>query len=69
MSDSPFFRRLPGSLRAASGLEQRVWRRLPALLFWGTLLPLLLAGLNHWLAPAATPTPRWTAPCCCATSC
>lgn len=55
MSDSPFFRRLPGSLRAASGLEQRVWRRLPALLFWGTLLPLLLAGLNHWLAPAATP--------------
>lgn len=55
MSDSPLFRRLPGSRRSAPGLEHRIWRRLPALLLWGTLLPLLLAGLNHWLAPATAP--------------
>jgi hypothetical protein len=41
------FNKLPGSVRATSGLEQRVWRRLPALLLWGTLLPLLLVGWNH----------------------
>lgn len=37
------FDRLPGFQRSAPGLEQRVWRRLPAILLWGTLLPLLLA--------------------------
>ena len=47
------FNRLPGFTRSAPGLEHRIWRRLPAVLLWGTLLPLLLAGLNHLLSPAA----------------
>lgn len=48
----PVFDKLPGFTRAAPGLEQRIWRRLPAILLWGTLLPLLLAVGNHLLAPA-----------------
>ena len=47
------FNKLPGFVRSAPGWEQRIWRRLPAVLLWGTLLPLMLAGLNHALAPAA----------------
>jgi hypothetical protein len=47
------FNKLPGFVRSAPGLEQRIWRRLPAILLWGTLLPLLLAGANYALAPAA----------------
>jgi hypothetical protein len=46
------FNKLPGFVRSAPGLEQRLWRRLPAILLWGTLLPLLLVGANHALAPA-----------------
>jgi len=49
------FNRLPGSIRSAPGREHLLWRRLPALLLWGTLLPALLVGLNHLLAPAAPP--------------
>jgi hypothetical protein len=49
------FNKLPGFVRYAPGLEQRIWRRLPAILLWGTLLPLLLAGVNHALAPTAPP--------------
>jgi hypothetical protein len=48
------FNRLPGFQRSAPGLEQRMWRRLPAILLWGTLLPLGLAGLNRAFAPAAS---------------
>ncbi len=33
-------------------MEQRIWRRLPAILLWGTLLPLGLALVNHALAPS-----------------
>jgi hypothetical protein len=50
------FNKLPGFVRSAPGWEQRIWRRLPVILLWGTLLPLLpllLAGVNHALAPAA----------------
>ena len=50
------FTKLPGFVRTAPGLEQRIWRRLPAILLWGTLLPLLLAGVNHALAPAMPPS-------------
>jgi hypothetical protein len=50
------FNQLPGFVRSAPGLEQRIWRRLPAILLWGSLLPLLLAGVNHALAPAAAET-------------
>ena len=47
------FNKLPGFVRSAPGWEQRIWQRLPAILLWGTLLPLLLAGVNHALAPSA----------------
>ena len=49
------FNVLPGFERSPPGLEQRIWRRLPAILLWGTLLPLMLSGLNRALAPAAPP--------------
>jgi len=45
------FNKLPGFVRSAPGLEQLIWRRLPAILLWGTLLPLVLAGVNRALAP------------------
>ena len=44
------FNRLPGFVTSAPGLEQLIWRRLPAILLWGTLLPLLLAGVHRALA-------------------
>ena len=47
------FNKLPGFVRSAPGLEQRIWRRLPAILLLGTLVPLMLAAANHALAPAA----------------
>jgi len=47
------FNKLPGFVRSAPGWEQRIWRRLPAFLLWGTLLPLGLAVVNRALAPAA----------------
>ena len=46
------FNKLPGFVRSAPGLEQRIWRRLPAILLVGTLVPLVLAAVNHALAPA-----------------
>lgn len=49
------FNKLPGFVRSAPGWEQRIWRRLPAILLWGTLVPLLLSVMNHALAPAAPP--------------
>lgn len=45
------FNRLPGFTRSAPGWETRIWRRLPAILLWGTLLPLGLVALNHAVAP------------------
>lgn len=48
------FNKLPGFVRSAPGLEQIIWRRLPTILLWGTLLPPALAGLNRVLAPAAS---------------
>jgi len=41
----------PGFERSAPGCEQSIWRRLPAILLWGTLLPLLFAGVNRVLLP------------------
>ncbi len=45
------FRKLPGFVTSAPGLEWALWRLLPALLLWGTLLPLLIAGVRWWAAP------------------
>ena len=50
------FNKLPGFERSAPGWEQRIWQRLPAVLLWGTLLPLLLTGANRVLSPAASLT-------------
>jgi hypothetical protein len=46
------FNKLPGFVRSPPGLEHRIWRRLPAILLWGTVLPLVLALANRMLAPA-----------------
>jgi hypothetical protein len=46
------FDKLPGYTRSAPGLEQTLWRRLPAILLWGTLLPLLVSLAHHAWAPA-----------------
>ena len=39
-----WFNKLPGFVRSAPGWEHRVWRRLPAVGWWGTVLPLLIAA-------------------------
>jgi len=41
--------RLPGFTRSAPGLEWSIWKRLPAILLWGTAVPLALAAAA-WLA-------------------
>jgi hypothetical protein len=44
------FNKLPGFVRSAPGVEDHIWRRLPAILLWGTLLPLALVAVNRSLA-------------------
>lgn len=44
------FHRLPGHTRTPPGLEHRLWRRLPAVLAWGTLLPVGVALLRRLAA-------------------
>jgi len=39
---------LEGTRRSASGLEWRIWRRLPLILLTGTLLPALLWVVCAW---------------------
>lgn len=51
-----WFNRLPVQRRAAAGLEWQLWRRLPAILAWGTALPGLLAAALWWSAPELTAT-------------
>ena len=50
------FNKLPGFVQSAPGLEHLIWRRLPAILLLGTLLPLVLASVNRALAPATLPS-------------
>jgi len=45
--------RLPGFERSPPGREWWLWKRLPAILGWGTALPLAVAFLFWWFAPAA----------------
>ena len=42
-----WFKKLPGYQRSPSGLEWRLWKRLPAAFAWGTALP-VMAGLIYW---------------------
>ena len=47
--------RLPGFKRSASGLEWSIWKRLPAVLAWGTAVPLAVAVAVWFAAPAPPP--------------
>jgi len=38
----------PQSVRSAPGLEWSLWRRLPAILGWGTALPALWLAASWW---------------------
>ena len=46
-----WLKRLPGFQKSASGLEWRLWKRLPRILAWGTLLLGLVVLAAHLLAP------------------
>jgi hypothetical protein len=48
--------KLPGSNRVPPGREWALWKRLPAILAWGTTVPLLIALALWWAAPTP-PTP------------
>ena len=48
--------KLQGFQRSAPGLEWTLWRRLPALLGWGTALPGLLAAVLWLAAPEVADT-------------
>jgi hypothetical protein len=45
--------KLPGFQRSQHGIEWAIWKRLPAVLGWGSALPLAAAALLWWLAPSA----------------
>lgn len=45
-----WFKKIPQSQRSATGLEWRLWRKLPLIALVGTVLPLLCLGLLHLLA-------------------
>jgi hypothetical protein len=44
--------RVPGRQRAAAGLEWTLWRRLPAILAWGSALPLAVLALRWFTTPS-----------------
>jgi hypothetical protein len=48
--------RVPGRLRAPAGLEWALWQRLPAILAWGSALPVAVLSFLWFSAPSA-PTP------------
>lgn len=56
-----FLQKLPGSVRSPSGLEWRLWRKLPWIALIGTALPLLLLGVLHAVAEPLPhgESPRW----------
>ena len=56
-----WLKKLPQTRRANSGLEWRLWRKLPLIALLGTLLPLLVLGLVHLLADpqASAADIRW----------
>lgn len=49
----PWLTKRPGTPRTPPGLEWEIWKRLPAVLAWGTALPLALAALLWWGWPAS----------------
>lgn len=49
-----WLRKIPGSKRAATGLEWTLWRKLPLIFAVGTALLLAGLGLLHWWVDAST---------------
>lgn len=47
-----WLRKDPHSIRSAPGLEWALWRRLPAVLAWGTALPALPLAWSWWASGA-----------------
>lgn len=47
-----WLKKIPHSRRAATGMEWRLWRKLPLIGLAGTVLPLLVLGLVHLGADA-----------------
>jgi len=45
-----WFKKIPHSYRATSGLEWRLWKKLPLILLVGTVLPLVCLALLHLLS-------------------
>lgn len=56
-----WFNKLDGTLRSASGLEWRIWRKLPLIALVGTLVPALLWVVLDWSLDAENSTvhARW----------
>lgn len=50
-----WFKKLPNSVRYASGLEWKLWRRLPWILLIGTALPIAVMAVLHWLGDEDNP--------------
>ena len=48
-----WFKKIPQTCRTASGLEWRLWRKLPLIALTGTVLPLLCLALVHLLSDSA----------------
>jgi len=52
--------KLPDSVRSASGLEWRLWRKLPLIALAGTALPLVALAVAHWTVDSDNPADaRW----------
>ena len=47
-----WLKRLPGFTQSTPGLEWSIWKRLPAILLWGTALPLAVALVAWFAAPS-----------------
>ena len=56
-----WLKKIPDSRRAASGLEWRLWRKLPLIALAGTAVPVLCLALAHWLtdSPLDAAQSRW----------
>ncbi len=56
-----WLQKIPNSIRTASGLEWRLWRKLPKIALLGTVLPLLGLGVLHWMSDpeASAAQARW----------
>ena len=48
-----WLQKIPGSVRAPSGWEWALWRKLPLIAIVGTLLPLLILGVLHYWSDAS----------------